>query len=449
VATVADVSIAQVEESELERRFKVALRAWVERDTSGTVALAQVPGRGTTRAFEVSVTRGVEVMRYRFDEQPGPFGTPPTAPDFLIKRMDTSAPEIAVYLDGFGFHATGEHNRIADDAAKRAGVRSTGRLVWNLSWDDVEQFHQAVVADPPKPPPGRTMLDARAKGIAQKIQHNRDGTLPVTEVDRNPLDLLLAFLLEPDLDVWKRVARSVVGGLGGTAGLMPIDAPGLGKVLDAALSSHPVEPDAVEPAAAVVNVSVAETVHRLRLVLALDLADPQAERWTAIAVLPDGLDDVADPGHKARWTDWLAWANILQFLGTPENSTGTVVAASSQATGDGHHDLWLRQLATAGVVAPEPTGAGPALEPLDADLIEELSFVDDDIRPLVEAVIGRDGPRFVAGHETAEGLIVEAAFPDQKVGILLPGDDVPEGWDARPLTGWTADDLQRALGKAS
>ena len=65
-----------------------------------------------------------------------------TRPDFVLRPRP--APEgvkqIAVYLDGFAYHAdeAGGNNRIADDLAKREGLRRSGKWhVWSLSWDDL------------------------------------------------------------------------------------------------------------------------------------------------------------------------------------------------------------------------------------------------------------------------------------------------------------------------
>ena len=457
VPTIGDVSIAQVEESELERRFKVALREWVEHDTSGTLAFVRVPGKGRYEAFELTITRGADVIRYRIEEQPGLMTSPNTAPDFLIKRMDAAAPEITVYLDGYQFHASADHNRIADDARKRAGVRASGRLVWNLSWDDVERFHSAVTADPPQTPPHRSMLGTDAKGTAQQVQLARHGAIDIGQVERNPMDLLLRFLMDPDLDQWLRLTRSVVAGLAASAGLVPVDASVLGNVLESAVASRPIDVDAsVDAADAIAMVAPTTTVHGLDLVLCLDLADANAERWTALAVLPDGPDNVADLAHRARWADWLAWANVLQMLGLPEDSTGAVIAGSSQATSGDHDDLWLRHRARSGsaggpqtVAVDRREAAAAASADLTDEQREELDLMDDDVRQLIESVIGPHSPTLVAGYEDPSGLMVEAGFPDPKVGVLLPGEDAPDGWDARPVRKWTTEQLRNALGEAN
>jgi len=172
-------------------------------------------------------------------------------------------------------------------------------------------------------------------------------------------------------------------------------------------------------------------------------------------VLPDGASDLDDSSHRGRWTDWLAWANVLQFLGTPEDSTGAVIAAASRSASGDHDDIWLQHLAgstATTALRASDMARGPAAEAaavLTDEQREELDLMDDDARRLVTSVVGADGPQFVAGYETPDGLIIEAAFPDRNVGIILPGDDVPAGWDARIASEWTTDTLRNALREVS
>ena len=448
VATVAGASIALVEESELERRFKVALREWAEH--APRVEYKRVPGKGRHQAFELSVAEGTDVARYRIDEQLGLSTSPNTLPDFLIKRMDASGPEIAVYLDGFEFHASANHNHIADDSRKREGVRMSGRLVWNLSWSDVELFHKAVSADPPHSPPERALLDGRAKGVAQQIQHAQGGAFDIKKMQANPMALLLEYLLHPNIADWERMVLSVAGGLGGQDGLHPVDRAGLSLVLGQSLrgGDFDVPTPAEEPIA---HVSRCVTSGGLPLVTVLDAEDTNSERWTVIAVLRDGTTSVSDEAHRTRWADWLAWANLLQFLGGPHESRGAVITGSSQAASGDLDDLWLRYLAGE---AESITGHAPAVDAAlpgapTSEQQEELELMADEVRELVAKVVEPTGPAMVAGHETADGLVVEAAWPDRRVGVLMPGDDVPAGWSARAWNDWTPEELRLALQEAS
>jgi len=75
-----------------------------------------------------------------------------TRPDFLMICTDYEVngttvsdlyaiPRIAVYLDGYQFHASKEHNRFATDFQKRNAITgSNNHFSWTLTWDDIEIF---------------------------------------------------------------------------------------------------------------------------------------------------------------------------------------------------------------------------------------------------------------------------------------------------------------------
>ena len=60
--------------------------------------------------------------------------------------MDEPGRPIAIYLDGFQFHASADINNIGLDAAQRAGIRSADKLVWNVTWEDVEAVNLGVTS---------------------------------------------------------------------------------------------------------------------------------------------------------------------------------------------------------------------------------------------------------------------------------------------------------------
>ena len=168
VKSVADIDIGRVEESELERRFKVALQDWAhgparpDEDGDERVALVRQPARQGRDAFDLRIpgpTPGSST-HWRLDEQEEGLGTSPnTVPDFYFRRLDDRSPDVAVYLDGYQFHAAPDNREaIAKDATKRAALRDSGRLVWNLTWDDVKDFHTAVAKDPPAAVPAPAFL---------------------------------------------------------------------------------------------------------------------------------------------------------------------------------------------------------------------------------------------------------------------------------------------------
>lgn len=448
VATIGNANIAGVEESELERRFKVALRQWAERAQGADVTFTKVPGKGRYEAFELTIGFGGNTVRYRIAEQEGLSNVGSTLPDFLIRRMDASGPEVAVYLDGFQFHASAQHNNIAADASKRAAVRADGRLVWNLTWNDVEQFHRAVTAETPTIPPDRVLMTPAARIAAKQIHHHRGGAIEIDVLELNPMALLLDFLVRPDLKEWQRVVLSAIGGMATAAGISPLDAAGLAAQLDAAQGARWVE--LASPTEPVVAIGArALTPGQLPLALFLDAADPNAERWTALAVLDDAPEGVSTAEHRARWSDWLPWSNLLQFVGDPESERAGIVAGASQRDALEWGDVWLRHRAVASVDTTLPevdalSVSGVAVE-LTEEQLEELGyFVDEAAAELARRALERGAPMFVGGHEV-DGVPLEAAWPEQAVAILGAGEPPPSGWNARQATDWTLGDLLAAL----
>ena len=66
--TVAGIKLSRVDESELERRWKVAVRAWADRPGSDA-RLAVVPQPGAADALELRMGSGDDVPRYLIREQ--------------------------------------------------------------------------------------------------------------------------------------------------------------------------------------------------------------------------------------------------------------------------------------------------------------------------------------------------------------------------------------------
>jgi len=444
VATIADLDLGKVEESELERRFKVALRAWVvkqehESKTGGTttvpVTMKPVPGQGPHDAFELQFLVDGSNRRYRVDEQAGLSTSPSTIPDFVIRRLDAKAPEIAVYLDGFQFHASAEHNNLEADARKRAGVRASGRLVWSLTWDDVERFHTAACSESASAAPTRRLLRGSGHQAALALHHAKKGTMDYRVVDSNPMECLIEYLRHPDLDDWQRLALSAVGGafsLGSAR--LEVDAEGIGTVLGQAVVGPLDPPPVAEAPVALASTFVTENGHRVHCFLR---QPPDDERWTVVSSVANGALDVVAETHRVRWHDHLQWANILQFLRS--NGCEAVLSASSMGA-EALEDMWIADVA-----------AGPSLtegrEPSPA-MLEELELVDDEVtRALVDTVLRGGAGDFVAGFELDDGQLVEACWPQQRIGVLRADQPAPAvaGWDLRPVSGWDATALLAAV----
>jgi ATP-dependent helicase YprA (DUF1998 family) len=412
VPTIGKLPIGAVEESELERRLRAALIAWGERTEGASVT--KQPGGGPHPELELRVPSadGEQLLRWRIREQQDLDTSPPTRPDFLIERVDGNARPVALYSDGFQYHASpAKRATLAEDARKRHGVRASGRLVWSMDWNDVESFRAAVVAEVPRQAPNLDLLDAGRRQTAQTIQHHREGKLPVETLERNPLRMLLNYLADPAEANWQRVARSAVAGA--MSGVAPD--PGAGEV---AFRSS--------------------TLNGVRFDASLDTSGAEganAERWTVRIVLADDEDSVHDTDHRDRWRDWLHWGNVLQFLAG--NGCQALVTTTS-VEDELEVDL-------------EATGStGPDLAPADAalpDSIEaEIALADPSVQPLLRAVAGDSRARgFVVGDETEDGGLLEVSWPGARVAVLIDGQIAPDDWTARRLDAWDAPALIKAV----
>jgi ATP-dependent helicase YprA (DUF1998 family) len=457
VATVAQADIGAVEESELERRFRVALRVWAGRPDNGD-SVAIRPGTGRRDALELRLSDGESTRRWLVEEQRPLNTTPATTPDYLITRQDESALQVAVYLDGFQFHASVEHQRLADDAAKRHAARASRRLVWSLTWDDVDAFHQAAESDVPKIPADRPLLPTAARHVARQVHLAQALGVPdLALVDRNPMRQLIEFLRRPDLAGWERAALATVAGLASAGRRESAQRDEVRPLLIKLLEGDGGSTQAADDKGPLL-VSRWRSPNGLLLAGVLDgrpdVGGPNAERWTAVALLDDRPDALEEIAHHYRWRDWLQWGNLLQFLWGPGRAA--LITTISGADWVDLGDLDVVPVGVATAEEPETVGGTSQGVGLSTEAIEEMELVlNDDARALSEAVLRRGGSVPVAGYEPEDGedqgWVVEVAWPKARVGILS-GEDVARdswlaahGWDARPPERWTPEDLLAAV----
>lgn len=56
-------------------------------------------------------------------------------------------PKVAVYMDGYQYHASSEHNYFTNDFKKRQAINATSEYTtWTLTWDDMEKFDERFLA---------------------------------------------------------------------------------------------------------------------------------------------------------------------------------------------------------------------------------------------------------------------------------------------------------------
>ena len=68
-------------------------------------------------------------------------------PDFVLRSSQGSLPAVAIFTDGWLYHASPARNRIADDARKRQELRDGGVIVLGITARDVEHAQERNLRD--------------------------------------------------------------------------------------------------------------------------------------------------------------------------------------------------------------------------------------------------------------------------------------------------------------
>ncbi|MEU2346095.1 DEAD/DEAH box helicase [Streptomyces sp. NPDC013082] len=490
VVTTRHIPLQQQAESDLEILFIDTLQDWAKSPESKAAADTYATSAGTY-ALDLRLTAaGGATVSWRVSQQRALDGT---RPDILLERLDTPGPRVALYLDGYAYHATREHNRLADDAMKRTRLRADGLRVFQLTYHDVKEWRQEIQdtgyagagpADPVWEPYG-TGGQQRARDYYDRVGRGLPGELAET-VWVNPARLLLSYLRSPDPERWRRRAEAAAAGLSG-ADLVRVAAltgedvgAGLQEALRGGMPAGASGP---------VRLLSGPDASGCRLVLAAD-GRRTPPVWTGLTVLDDGDAALADePVHKRRWRAWLYWSNVLQFL---EHGGGDSAQLTSSMLDGFDTDVftvtggagWLTstrapvpshadELASVGVVAAPsvpaaanaeavpprhaahevPCNAGPGRDPGWDRVIEHLDPEESGLADLAHALAGAAVPAPQDGYELdGHGWQAELAWPDARIGVVLaPRTDGDEpdyeaqdrdraftaaGWTVRTAAEW-------------
>src|SRR6185437_12064356 len=172
-----------------------------------------------------------------------------TTPDVLFKRVDAAPLTVAVYLDGYAYHADPAKKRLADDADQRAQLRSDGTVVFQLNWDGASASASAE-SDSAGLVPWRPYLgNAEAAARETYAQLGGDPAELPGHVWTAPVHTLFAFLTDPDGAAWSRRAQAAVAGLLRQPGaeLVRAEPGGLIEQIAAALRGEAITPSGSGP----------------------------------------------------------------------------------------------------------------------------------------------------------------------------------------------------------
>src|SRR5699024_4180534 len=115
-------------ESYLEQHLRKALRERLE--NLGATISEEPTHRGVT--WHITLAGG---RRWRLEPQQDLYGC---RPDFLLTSPESHIPAMAIFADGWRYHASPSINSLADDAENRPGLRQAGYYVLALTARDQE-----------------------------------------------------------------------------------------------------------------------------------------------------------------------------------------------------------------------------------------------------------------------------------------------------------------------
>ncbi len=388
-----DVSI----ESFLEKRFR---KVWMDRLKAIGAHTKVTPG-----ALADTITFRIPGQHFQWQLLPQ-VDVAGTRPDFLLKGPpDPNFPVLAIYTDGFVFHASPEHNRIADDAEKRDKLRRTSELSsavipWAVTWEDVDAFESGPQAPAALPQWANPQLNSKLMA-----QFPVNASIMAT-LGRDAMSMLWEWVNNPDIEAWTKYSE-----------LVPL--------MLLAQRPEPADADSMYAYAVALTqdhsapVPVGETdawSRRLGSVGFAAAGTPKSLATVSVGVcLDDRHEALAKPEHKESWREWLRLSNLLAFK--PIGVTIGSVLSNVRAEGSIVDEAERRRLTE---------GVAPAW----ASLLEEATEAEKSLLLRLASAGVKILPEL--GYEV-NGYPVDIAWPEHHIAVVLDGDDAA----ALESAGWT------------
>ncbi|GAA3605476.1 DEAD/DEAH box helicase [Microlunatus ginsengisoli] len=360
---------AKALESHLELYFR---RAFTDLAKGLSATVTELPGpKGTTVqvVFPGSRTWLLEPQVNVLDSKP----------DFVLSSTDTNVPKMAIFTDGYAFHASPAHRDIlAADATKRTNLRDAGYFVVSVVAADLDD---STVGTLPR------WWSERAAGGLIRQAPSIVGWLP--RVKEGPLAVIRAWLQTPKADVQQALAHVVPMMLAAESEVCTVDSTGpLASAAGSRLAGNAAGGSAAgywwhTGAVGVLTRVVGSLIE------------------TAV-VLDDRPAAVDHHDFRSSWQAWLSLGNALQ-LGTQPidwvtmSTVGTTLRRVPDST---------REIAV-------PVGWRPVL----------AAAADAAQRELVLALAASSLPPPAEVGAEIEGLLVDFSWPDQRVAVLFENVD--------------------------
>ena len=399
-----------------------------------------------------------------------------TRPDVHFNRLDATAPEVAVYLDGFKYHATtaaqpARRRRRETRPAARPRLPASSPI----TWDDVETLGEPRTA-PGRP--GTPYGGRRASRSPGNVYRQSCPARDPAELERPSGPTRSSTLLRlPRRPRPAAVAAPRRGGAGRPARarrrrrrhrrLRRYRRPASSAVAARRAAARPPRrrPDHLVRARTTPDCPVTVARRRPR---------KPAPTWSALdrRRRPAGRGRRTSAAHRQRWAAWLAWGNVIQFLGHGGGDGGQLadldLDAFDPALAGGHRGhrsaahasapcRWTRRPptwlgATRSRRRPEPR-TGRRHVAVAGRARATSTRTSPTLEPLVQRLAAQDLPAPVVGYELGDqGWQAELAWPDaagrRRARRSPPTIRRPTtGTGRTPTAGWHVRTARRMVGR--
>ncbi len=326
-------------------------------------------------------------------------------PDFVLRSTQSTLPEVAIFTDGWTYHASRTHNAIAEDCEKRRNLRDSGRIVVGVSWRDLDEAEEFAPAEP-----SWFSLPALQMQMQQGAAFGPDH---IDVIRRGPIAFLLDWIQRPDLEGYRSLADRLPWLFALTGTQFALDPnQSLGEVaVERIADSEPL----TSPERARTNAWWWQQ-GALGCLTRASSRGGQVTLETAL-ILDDRVESL-DERHRVAWEEWLRLSNVL---GLREQPLHVLAVTMGEAT---------------------PTALDESSEPgrfavLLPDGWQELVSLATDAERAVLIELANLGtlPVPEVGYETDGGLPIDLAWPSKQIAVLLDPDDLSIR-DLR-VSGWT------------
>lgn len=350
-------------------------------------------------------------------------------PDFVLEPVGAGrgrVPPIAIFTDGWRYHATSGMNRLADDAEKRDSLRQKGYHVLAVTWRDVEAADSALQggshADTPVDVSSWFARDQVTTLASSRGLNPSD----LDVVASNPITMLFGWMQDANnaQDRWRKLG-DILPQLLLPRSQQVGDSAGLGP---AAVSLDALDGRIQPPGDSMLF------LHRQRSIVTTVEAKLAAQEVSTETVVALDDRDVAlqDASHAEAWRLWLRLSNLLGF-GSEHRRARLTTATLLQAEVAG-------KLRPVGLPAAAKGAVGEGMGPVDFVVPEEwhevVEFASDGAERELLTTLAQQNlvPVPLQGHELSDGTPVTLSWPDYRIVVEFELDH--ETRHALSVGGW-------------